>query len=306
MRLGGTARKRAAAAGSTAIVTGVAAATVGLFATPALADGPVSYNCTGTTDTSQTAIDVALTGNVTATVAGAPKVGDAVTLDGFQLTLSGTDPVLAGLVDHITGTFVSFAVTDSNATPESGTPDGLAIDATVDSTGALSFTTPTDPAPSLGGFTAQTAGTLTFSVGDFNADLALSLNGVPVDTATVSCTGGGPIASVMVADNPPPPPPGTGTGGVGKNPPTHNPSPTPTQTHTTAPMRHTTTTQNVTSARPTLASTGAPYTIPMTATGAALLLLGGGMLVVGRRRRDLAIEGVADDGTTDGEPDAQD
>ncbi|HEX5496445.1 MAG TPA: hypothetical protein VFX70_17935 [Mycobacteriales bacterium] len=293
-------------AGSAAIVTGVATATIGLLASPALANGPVSYECTGTSDTNATAVDITLGGNVSGTVSGAPKVGDAVTLGGFQLTLSGTDQALVGVIDHITSTSVTAAVTDNNTPAESATP-ALSIDTAVGADGSLSFTTPAGPAD-LTGFTAQAAGPLTFSIGDFDAALNLSLNGTQVDTVTVHCAGGGTVASVTVVAAPPPTtsaPPTTSTGGKHHPKPPHSNSPAPTGT---APAQNTNTgtaTTNTTSARPTLASTGVPYTIPMSAGGAALVLLGAGMLLAARRRHDPLLDGPAGLDGSDGPSSAE-
>ena len=164
----------------------------------------------------------------------------------------------------------------------------------------LHFTTP-DPGLTLSGFTANSPGIMHFSAGTIAADLTLTKDnpdgGDATTTAvTLDCTGGGEFATVDVPEpadtgnNPPPTdtnPQGGDDNNNGDNGDNGNHQTASNPAHTTpAAVRTTpaTVVRNV-SARGTLANTGAPYTVPMTATGAALVLLGAGLLVTGRRRR---------------------
>lgn len=295
-----------AVAGGAAIVA-AAAATVGL-ASPALADATLNYTCTGTIGS--TAVNFDPSAATVGSVSSAPKVGDSVSLGGFQTTMTATVPALQALgVTHVSGAFSSLAVTATNGGDAgSAVPSDLAIDSDVDATGALTLTTPGAP-ETLSGFTANAEGPMDFGLGAFEATLNLTTaDGTDAGSVTVDCTGGGTFATVDVA-------PadtgggGTGTGGAGGGngggggTPTSGPTTGPTHTPSRAPvhapsMTSTTSTQDVTSARGTLASTGAPYVIPMSASGAALVLLGAGMLIIGRRRRaDGLTDGLGDEVT---------
>ncbi|HEY9474526.1 MAG TPA: hypothetical protein VIS06_11845, partial [Mycobacteriales bacterium] len=243
---------------------------------------------------------VAVTGSVTAT----PKVGDPVKLDGFTVTADATVPALAVGIDHVSGAFTSFPV---NATAGDGTDAGsadpgadnsLPIDVNVAAGGVLHLTTP-DAALTLTGFTANAPGSMSFDAGTIAAHLTLTgpdkdtQEPVTIDTVSVTCTGGGQVATVDVpepAQTTTSAPPTTGTQGGDDD---HNGDDDKTASHpaTTASVTTATTTsasvvRNV-SARGTLANTGTPYTLPMTGTGAALVLLGAGLLVASRRRHVL-------------------
>ncbi|HEY9474285.1 MAG TPA: hypothetical protein VIS06_10590, partial [Mycobacteriales bacterium] len=91
-------------AGTTAIVVGAAVATVGLAATPALADAALAYHCTGTMAQADP-LTFDLTAAITGSVTGAPEVGDPVELTGFTVTADATVPALAVGIDHVSGAF---------------------------------------------------------------------------------------------------------------------------------------------------------------------------------------------------------
>jgi hypothetical protein len=295
-------------AGTTAIVVGAAATAVGLMATPALAETPLMYHCMGTTNTGQQPVDFDLSLTVAGSVTGTPQVGDPVELTGFMVTAKTAVSTLPGLgVTHVSGAFSSFPIgavagdTTGAGSADPSTDGGMPIEADVTADGAIEFTTPAS-ALTLTGFTANAAGSMNFSVGTVTADLTLTgvdsdtQEPVTVDTVSVTCDGVGQFATVDVPEpadtgnNPPPTdtnPQGGDDNNNGDNGDNGNHQTASNPAHTTpAAVRTTpaTVVRNV-SARGTLANTGAPYTVPMTATGAALVLLGAGLLVTGRRRR---------------------
>ena len=294
-------------AGTTAIVVGAAVATVGLAATPALA-ADLTYHCTGVTDTNPQSVDFDMTATLTGSVTGTPKVGDPVELTGFTLTANAAVPVLTALgVNHVSGAFTSFPVgavasdgTDAgSAKPDPSANNGLPIEADVADGGALSFITPAS-ALTLTGFTANAPGPMDFNVGTIAADLTLTgtdpdtKETVTVNTVAVTCTGGGQFATFDVpkpVETTTSATPTTGTqggddGGDNGGDKNTTSNPATTTTHAAATTTSASVVRNV-SARGTLANTGTPYTLPMTATGAALVLLGAGLLVASRRRQVL-------------------
>ncbi|HEX5496446.1 MAG TPA: hypothetical protein VFX70_17940 [Mycobacteriales bacterium] len=285
MRHGGTPKRRAAVAASAAFVCGLATAVVGLSAGTALADPTsLSYTCSGTVR------HFTLTVTAVGAVAGTPKVGDAVTLGGFRLAMSATEVQFSKV--RATGAFEDLTVsaTDANgADAGSAALTDVPVDIQASDNGTLTVTV-VSPQP-LSGFTATAEGTMTFSLPtEIVAHLDLSaLDGFPLDTVTLTCdTTDSAFATVDVA-------PADNNGGNGSPPPTQT---TPPPTQTTPPPTPSPTpssTANAISAR-SLASTGVPNAIPLTAGGTAMVLLGAGLLVAARRRRALVV-----DGSTDGE-----
>lgn len=312
MQPGGTTRKRATIAGAAAIATGAAAATIGLFATPALADSAdISYACTGMIDSSQQPVSFDATATVAGAVTGTPKVGDPITLDGFQVTVvTGPTGLTLLNADHVSGTFSTFPVTatagDGSGAGSADPSGSMSIDADVAPDDTLTFTTPAG-AIALAGFTTNVAGEVDFAAGAFSANLTLTAAGNQVDTASVTCTGSGVFAKGTVAPkSTPSPKPTTGTGGKNppKSPPPNSPAPA-----TTAPAQNTgtgtTPVTNTASGRPALASTGTAYAVPMSAGGTALVLLGAGMLLAARRRHDPVLDGPAGLDGSDGPSSAE-
>lgn len=321
MRLGGTStRKRLTAAGSTAILAGMATAALGLTAGPAAADSQAAvaadYTCTGgPVQLEQSDVTVDVSGSLPASV----QVGDKPSLSGFQVKVTVPEDTAAALrtllITSIDGSFTDFPVAAFSGGGEGaagaanpGADGKMTIGTTsIPAEGGFTFTSPAS-AITLGPFDAARPGNLAVRVNEFRVALNLNLAGAAPIPANFTCTGDPiQVASVNVKEKPTPPTP---TGKPSTNPqgpenpgkPSDDNSPEPSGGPTTTPGGTGNDNSNDTTtppqARPELANTGMPYTIPMTATGSALVLLGAGMVVLSRRRA-MAAALISDETGTD-------
>jgi LPXTG-motif cell wall-anchored protein len=306
------ARKRAATASVAAIVAGTAAATLGVGATPALAEASPHLSCSAEALGGGTPFDVPVT--VTGTISGSDHhPGDKVTLGGVSATATLSSDLVTALGAALPAGATDIQISGAYHIHVTGGSDGLDVP-----TGEESFDLAMNGGPlTAGQLGSETkSGTTQYDVGPADSSFFVVLDGFdatvelsgtvpapaeggeaqPVQTSLeVSCTPADEnvvIDLVDVTEKKTTPPPNTGPGS--KNPGgkddkdtnnsgNNNPGNSNNSTNNTG--TNSTGNNSNTQGRGNLANTGASNVVPMTATGGALVLLGAGLLFFMRRRR---------------------
>jgi LPXTG-motif cell wall-anchored protein len=272
----------------------------------------LDYNCT------LTVLDATPSFDMSVSVTGSPTqgahVGDQVSLNDFQLIGQVSDAPVAGALAGIsTGPMSGAADFSVDGGFEVGSPQNVPLNidmsSTPPTTGGFTLTTPASPIE-VSGFTADQAGTMSFTAGDsLSATLsAQTVSGVqqfPLSCSRSSGVSESVIATTEVAAPTTPPTTPPSTSPTPHTPPAHSAAPSPgagsPSSTTTASAQEglsnlspndspsaggsdPTGTGPGSTSSATLPSTGTSNALPLTVGGAALVLVGAGLLYVARRR----------------------